>query len=68
MSESPRASQVLKDITKKILVTAQRRRAAVTEVVETVGRSARWGCRALGLAQSTWHYHPRRDPQPALRA
>jgi putative transposase len=49
-------------------VTAQRRRAAVTQVLETVGRSARWVCRVVGLAQSTWHYHARRDPQPALRA
>jgi putative transposase len=49
-------------------VTAQRRRAAVTHVQDTVGRSARWACRVVGLAASTWHYRARRDPQPALRA
>jgi putative transposase len=48
-------------------VTVGRRRAAVTHVLEAVGRSARWACRVVGLAQSTWHYHGRRDPQPALR-
>jgi putative transposase len=48
-------------------VTAQRRRAAVTQVREAVGCSARWACRVVGLAASSWHYRPRRDPQPALR-
>jgi len=49
-------------------VTARRRRAAVTQVREAVGCSTRWACRVVGLAASTWHYQPRRDPQPALRA
>lgn len=49
-------------------MTAQRRRAAVTWVRDAVGCSARWACRVVGLAASTWHYHPRRDPQPTLRA
>lgn len=49
-------------------MTVGRRRAAVTHVLEAVGRSARWACRVVGLAQSTWHYRARRDPQPALRA
>jgi len=48
-------------------VTVERRRAAVTDVVATVGQSARWACRLVGLASSTWHYRPRRAPQPALR-
>lgn len=48
-------------------MTVERRRAAVTQVCEAVGRSARWACRVVGLALSTWHYQPRRDPQPALR-
>jgi len=48
-------------------VTVGRRRAAVTQVLEAVGRSARWACRVVGLASSTWHYRRRRDPQPALR-
>lgn len=49
-------------------MTVGRRRAAVTEVRETVGRSMRWACRVVGLALSTWYYQARRDPQPALRA
>ena len=49
-------------------MTVGRRRAAVTQVLEAVGRSARWACRVVGLAQSTWYYRARRDPQPALRA
>ena len=49
-------------------MTAERRRSAVTQVRETVGRSVRWACRVVGLATSTWYYRARRDPQPALRA
>lgn len=49
-------------------MTPGRRRAAVTTVRETVGQSTRWACHVVGLAESSWYYHPRRDPQPALRA
>jgi putative transposase len=49
------------------VVTAEQRRTAVTETIQTAGLSERRACRFTGFARASQRYRSRRPPRTALR-